>query len=132
MKALTISQPWADIIASGVKWVENRTWRTDYRGPLAIHAGKHSRYLTDGELRRHPTGCVIAIADLVACLPIEGLRQAPLAARIDKHTVLEILNHEYTEGPWCWLLDGVRRIQPVPAKGAQGLWNWEPGIVVEL
>jgi len=39
MKAVTIYQPYAELIARGEKRVENRSWRTDYRGPLAIHAG---------------------------------------------------------------------------------------------
>lgn len=41
MKALTIWQPWAWLIVTGTKPVENRTWATDYRGPMLIHAGKH-------------------------------------------------------------------------------------------
>ncbi len=41
MKALTIRQPWASLIAAGVKTIETRSWSTRYRGPLAIHAGKH-------------------------------------------------------------------------------------------
>ena len=40
MKAITISQPWAHLIVRGEKRVENRTWPTEHRGPLAIHAGK--------------------------------------------------------------------------------------------
>lgn len=39
MKALTLHQPWASLIALGVKTVETRSWSTRYRGPLAIHAG---------------------------------------------------------------------------------------------
>lgn len=39
MKALTIRQPWASLIAHGVKTIETRSWSTKYRGPLAIHAG---------------------------------------------------------------------------------------------
>jgi len=50
MKALTISQPYASLIASGEKWVENRSWPTGYRGPLAIHAGKGTQYLDRREL----------------------------------------------------------------------------------
>lgn len=38
MKALTIKQPWASLIANGIKDVENRTWRTKYRGRIYIHA----------------------------------------------------------------------------------------------
>jgi hypothetical protein len=40
MKALSIMQPWAWLIAAGHKDIENRTWATDYRGPVLIHAGK--------------------------------------------------------------------------------------------
>lgn len=40
MKALSIRQPWAWLIVHGYKPVENRTWRTSYRGPLLIHAGR--------------------------------------------------------------------------------------------
>ena len=37
---LSIKQPWAWLIVQGFKDVENRTWRSDYRGPLLIHTGK--------------------------------------------------------------------------------------------
>lgn len=40
MKALTIYQPWATLIAIGAKHIETRSWSTKYRGPLAVHAGK--------------------------------------------------------------------------------------------
>jgi len=40
MKALSIRQPWADLIARGIKDVENRTWSTKVRGIILIHAGK--------------------------------------------------------------------------------------------
>lgn len=39
MKALTLHQPWASLIAVGAKRIETRSWSTKYRGPLAIHAG---------------------------------------------------------------------------------------------
>lgn len=39
MKALTLRQPWASLVALGVKTIETRSWSTKYRGPLAIHAG---------------------------------------------------------------------------------------------
>jgi len=40
MKAITIYQPWASLIAAGAKKYETRSWHTGYRGPIAIHAGK--------------------------------------------------------------------------------------------
>jgi hypothetical protein len=41
---LTLHQPWASLIALGVKTIETRSWSTKYRGPLAIHAGKKVVY----------------------------------------------------------------------------------------
>jgi len=40
LKAITILQPWASLIACGAKQIETRSWATKYRGQLAIHAGK--------------------------------------------------------------------------------------------
>ncbi|WP_155321666.1 ASCH domain-containing protein [Desulfosarcina ovata] len=39
-KALSIRQPWAWLIVNGFKDVENRTWKTKYRGPVLVHASK--------------------------------------------------------------------------------------------
>jgi hypothetical protein len=38
MKALSIKQPWASLIAHGIKDIENRTWKTNFRGKIYIHA----------------------------------------------------------------------------------------------
>lgn len=48
MKALSIRQPWAWLIVNGFKDIENRTWRTNYRGPVLIHAGQ----VIDREMER--------------------------------------------------------------------------------
>ena len=127
MKALTISEPFASLIASGEKFVENRTWGTNYRGPLAIHAGKGSQYLDRDELRKYPTGCVIAIGTLLACMRLDILRELGKHQQIQAFgvTVGDVLDHKHTEGPWCWILRDVRRIVPAPARGAQGLWEWD-------
>jgi hypothetical protein len=45
VKTLSVKQPYATLICAGVKRVENRTWKTDYRGRLLIHAsGDHNAY----------------------------------------------------------------------------------------
>ncbi|KXG09931.1 hypothetical protein AT864_01491 [Anoxybacillus sp. P3H1B] len=44
MKAITIKQPWATLIALGEKKFETRSWKTNYRGKIAIHAGKTIDY----------------------------------------------------------------------------------------
>lgn len=45
MKALSIKQPWASLIAHGIKDVENRTWRTKFRGRIYIHASMSPAFI---------------------------------------------------------------------------------------
>jgi hypothetical protein len=51
MKAISVRQPWAALIALGVKDIENRAWRTSHRGPILVHAslGRSGRTLGDIE-----------------------------------------------------------------------------------
>lgn len=42
MRVLSIRQPWATLIVLGIKNVENRTWTTNYRGVVLIHASSTS------------------------------------------------------------------------------------------
>ena len=74
MKALSIKQPWAYLVVSGAKPIENRTWRTSWRGPLLIHASKEIDQdgFDDAEdkfgaidRRGLVLGAIIGIADLV-------------------------------------------------------------------
>ena len=55
MKAITIIQPWATLIALGEKQFETRSWFTKHRGELAIHAGKRStaKYARCQKSRQH-------------------------------------------------------------------------------
>ena len=39
MKVLTLKQPWATLVAEGIKKYEFRSWKTKYRGKILIHAG---------------------------------------------------------------------------------------------
>lgn len=116
MKALTICQPYAHLIAIGDKLVENRTWPTPYRGPLAIHAGKSRAWLEGGEEYEFPDmvfGAVVAIAELVDCVRLEDLPP-------------HLRDHPHANGPWCWVLGDVRRVVPVPYRGQQGLFDIDP------
>jgi len=120
MKALTVCQPYAELIACGEKWVENRRWPTSYRGPLAIHAGKSRTWLgpTDESLYHNMAfGAIVAVCRLDACVRFNSITGS------HDPKMIELAAHEHTEGPWCWVLRDVRRITPVPCRGAQGLWN---------
>lgn len=134
MKALSLLQPWAQLVAIGAKEYETRSWATDYRGPLAIHASKgfskENRELClewpfDEALLKAGIGCpgalprglVIATCVLVGCY------------RINKPNP-RISPEEQSFGNWkvgrfAWRLQDVKLIAPVEAKGRLGLWEWE-------
>lgn len=129
MKAITICQPYAELIARGEKRVENRTWPTNYRGPILIHAGKSRQWLQlddedfDERYSMHVSqmafGAVVAIADLVECASYGRIELKDF-----DRDYPWLREHEHTEGPWCWILANVRRLpKPLPARGAQGLFD---------
>lgn len=128
MRGLTISQPFASLIASGKKWIENRRWPTQYRGKLLIHAGKGTQYLTRKQLEQYPTGCAVAVARLTACFAIEEVRRIALGRNSGdvipgtKKTWGEAADHEHAHGPYCWIIEDVRETAQVPMRGALGLW----------
>lgn len=89
MKAITIWQPWASLLACGGKRFETRSWATSYRGPIAIHAAKKSvfevlnlipisissvmKMALRSEWEDLPTGAVIATANLIGCHEISRI-----------------------------------------------------------
>jgi len=152
MKALTIHQPWASLLAIGAKRYETRGWATKYRGAIAIHAGKAkvidlreetmlaaSRCLGidagDPLMYRQamdslPRGAVIAVAALVDCHEIYA--RADGAICIAPRGVETVLSGDerafglWESGRFAWELADVRILPaPCPAMGQQGLWNWE-------
>lgn len=124
MKALTICQPYAELIVRGEKRVENRTWSTPYRGPMYIHAGKSRAWFDDdADLiqmlgRMPPFGAVVGIVDLIDCVKASDVTMGDYN---DKYPWL--YEHEHANGPWCWILDKVMPIGPWPYRGAQGLFD---------
>ena len=133
MKALTICQPYAELIACGEKRVENRTWYAAYRGPLAIHAGKSRQWLDidrDEKLQEMdaPTGlylsvmdfgAIVATATLVDCLKHEQI----VGGRYDEQYPW-LRAHAHASGPWCFVLESVVRLaRAIPYSGKQGLFE---------
>jgi hypothetical protein len=119
MKALTVCQPYAEMIVRGVKPIENRTWPTGYRGELLIHAGKSQAWLDPDDIATYPTmkfGAVVGVAQLVACLNLEHPATWPAAYQ-------HLATHKHANGPWCWVLENVRPLtEPLECRGAQGPW----------
>lgn len=127
MKALTLTQPWATLVALGIKKVETRSWSTPYRGPLLIHAAKTwnaddrafaadlraGGVLPDVPL---PLGAIIARCRL----QYVGSTQVAFAAL----TGIERDLGDFSYGRFGWSLTGVEPLpEPVPWRGALGLWD---------
>ncbi|MGE5551497.1 MAG: ASCH domain-containing protein [Bacteroidota bacterium] len=130
MRCLSVWQPWAWLIIhgpapGGPKDVENRTWYTNYRGPLLIHAAMkftwgeywtaHNVYRGISNLPRESwphwpereelaLGCIIGVVDLVDCVQNHPSKWAE-------------------PGCWHWLLANPRPVKPFPVRGRQKLFE---------
>lgn len=139
MRAITLTQPWATLVAIGAKQVETRSWSTNYRGPLAIHTAKgfpgwarelcyDEPFLSALEQARvgpagFPLGKVIATAELINVQRI-GYHVMPLHQTNEGHQ-RELAFGDYSKGRYAWFLGNVQPLpEPVPARGALGLWEW--------
>lgn len=143
MKAISLWQPWASLIAIGAKRIETRSWPTPYRGPIAIHAAK--RWTQDEKLQvlrppfwdvlRHhdgplPLGAVVAVGQLVAC---DRMTRNWIDCTRETWGDNEIAFGHYEIGRYGWILDEVRALpQPVTCRGMQGLWDLDSAIVAQL
>jgi len=146
MKALTIIQPWATLIAIGAKKIETRSWPTKYRGPLAIHAGNNTQFCRMGG-KHYLCGaepfCSILNAHGKALPrergPLGATQVMPLGAVVATCTLEECwkITHglpnlsqqerafgDFGVGRWMWMLENITPIGPIPVKGAMGLWEW--------
>lgn len=123
-RALSIMQPWAWLIVNGYKHLENRDWRTKFRGPVCIHAGKavdqsallgilDDRHPVTGEHRMFsermavepaPRGGIVGVAEIVGCV-----RASP---------------SEWFVGKYGFVIANARPIEFIPVKGSLGFFNW--------
>lgn len=147
VKALTLTQPWATLMARGKKLIETRSWTTAYRGPLAIHAAKgfpeEAQILcsqepiwsaikinADGETNGDPydvwspfclhlpRGKVIAVGMLEE---VERITSNFLVGEPERSF------GNYTPGRYAWIFSTIYQLEtPLPVRGALGLWNWQP------
>jgi hypothetical protein len=163
MRCITLTQPWATLVALGMKKIETRSWATSYRGKLAIHAAQglgpvggsrglealcrsepfasalgfepdpfKAALLANLAPFQHtpallPRGAIVAVCDLIGVVPVASLHQHTL---IDwPLTDRERAFGDYSAGRFAWMLADVRALpEPIPARGALGLWNWDGAI----
>lgn len=136
--ALTLWQPWAGIVAAGIKRVENRDWappRWLVGQQFAIHAGKRwddegatfcAKVMDWGPNPAWPPlaqvrGAVIAVATLAGC----AFHDYGLLAGFEDQA-------PWFFGPYGWLLRDVVAIEPVPCRGFQKLWALPAAVEAEV
>jgi len=152
MKTLTVKQPWASLIVHGIKDIENRTWKTNFRGRALIHAGAKktsgliAHYLNKEQLLRfrekigwsgldflEPTGAIIGSVEIVDCVinhpSIWAEHTAKRETRKNKAGVIFI--DEIDVPVYNWVLANPSIFpEPIPAKGKLSFWDY-PNILAE-
>lgn len=125
MKVLTIKEPWATLIINGYKKYEFRSWKTNYRGKILIHAGMS---LEKGMLERfkdynleYEKGAIIGEAEIVDCILVDEKLNKELM-NINP-IVYGRSNHVEV---YAWKLENIKKYdKPIYIKGKLGLWNYE-------
>lgn len=162
MKALSLTQPWATLIAIGAKKVETRSWSTNHRGLVAIHASKGFPADCRDRCWDEPFRAVLASAELVdygsyadldsdsterfiglplgAIVALGRLREVVPTERLTSLALFrsgiseqECAFGDYSVGRFAWVFDDVVKFPaPIPCKGALGLWDVPPAIAEPL
>lgn len=118
MKAISLKQPWANWVALGLKTLETRTWRTNYRGPLLICASMNvdDDAFVDGinagieGTDSQPRGMAIAQCDLVDCRHMTKADECKAMCN-------------YEPGRYVFVLRNTKPIAPFSVKGRLGLFD---------
>lgn len=130
MKVLSLREPWATLIKDKKKFVETRSWKTNYRGELYIHASmtkidKSTR--ERGELldllgtEEFLYGYIICKCTLVDCVYMTQ----EYVDDMKNNYYQEYICGEYKEGRYAWIMKDIEPLrEPINAKGKLGIWNY--------
>ena len=140
MKVLSMIQPWASLFVLREAKFETRTWRTKYRGQLAIHTSKKidkavcNHIAIQKLLGKHgymkedlPTGKIIAVCQLVNCLKVIENNQT-WAVLEDGRIVSgnDYFLGDYRVGGFAWEVENMKKLEEyIPAKGHLGIWEYK-------
>ena len=125
MKVLTIKEPWASLIVEGYKKYEFRSWKTNYRGKILIHAGLNIEKDMLERFKDYKIECIkgaiIGEAQLVDCILVN--REFNNKLRAIDPVVYGRSNHAET---YAWKLENIIKYDnPIFCKGKLGLWNYD-------
>ena len=126
MKVISIKEPFATLIKDKVKIYETRSWKTNYRGEIYIHASlslsKSERVESANKYLKSEIkpGFILCKCELVDCIPMTD----EFIKYINKETS-EYDYGLYSEGRYAWKLKVLEVLdEPIPAKGKLGIWNY--------
>ena len=127
MKVIKIKQPYASLIAAGLKEYEFRTWKTKYRGEILIHAGKgvDKKVMKQFEEYglKYPSGCIIARVNLTDCIKVDDdCRQA--LHKKNPIVYSDVVNDTEWQG-YAFKIDSVEKIDPIYVNGQLGIWEYD-------
>ena len=129
VKVITIKQPFATLIAEGLKEYEFRTWKTKYRGEILIHAGKS---IDKKAMKRYehlnleyPTGKIIAKATITDCIKIDDEIRYMLKEK-NPLVYFGIINHKEWDG-YGFKLENIKKLDGPEINGKLSLWEYEYG-----
>lgn len=126
--AISIRQPWAELVVSGRKRMEIRTWIDPYRGPLWVHASRTVDEPANAFFALGPpfTGGYIGMVDLIDIVPLD---EALWDTWRDLHCVPGLIPH----GGYALVFANPRRLtRPIPAPGQLKIFKTNPKLQVEL
>ena len=126
MKALSIRQPWAGLIVSGFKDIENRTWSTNVRGRIYIHASATWAVI--------PTGVIQVVAERLSIRygiaedylvnQLKPPQRGVIIGEVDIINCVRASESEWFDGPYGFQLGNpVVYQQPIPYKGRLGFFE---------
>ncbi len=128
MKALSLTQPWASAILLGHKQIETRSWKTSYRGRIAIHASKRfPKYARDFAATERALERIPIRLPLGAIIGFATIKDVRPAGEVEKEiSAIERLYGDYSPGRWAWILSEIETLPDdkiLPCKGSLGLWE---------
>lgn len=128
MKVITVKQPFATLIAEGLKEYEFRTWRTKFRGDILIHAGKGIDKKTMKRYEHlnleYPSGKIIAKATITDCVYVDDNLKETLQEK-DPLVYYGILQKDSDWDGYGFKLENIKKITPIEINGKLSLWDYD-------